>query len=81
MLIAVTPQGTISFISEAWGGRASDKFITEHSGVLDKLEHGDLVLADRGFTIEDSVGLLVYIVLRCAVLRLQKGRSNYLAMK
>ena len=57
VLISVTPQGTISFIFEAWGGRASDKFITEHSGVLDKLEHGDLVLADRGFTIEDSVGL------------------------
>ena len=63
VLIAVTPQGTISFISEAWGGRAFDKFITEHSGVLDKLEHGDRVLADRGFTIEDSVGL--YCVKLC----------------
>ena len=57
MLIAITPQGTISFISQAWGGHASDKFITEHSGFLDVLSPGDLILADRGFTIEESVGL------------------------
>ena len=42
VLIAITPQGTISFISQAWGGRASDKFITEHSGFLDVLSPGDL---------------------------------------
>ena len=56
-LIGITPQGTVSFISKGWGGRASDKFITEHCGVLNKLLPGDLVLADRGFDIEDSVGL------------------------
>ena len=56
-LIAVTPQGTISFVSKGWGGRASDKYITEHCGILEHLIHGDLVLADRGFTIQDSVGL------------------------
>ena len=51
ILIAITPQGNISFVSKAWGGRVSDKYITE----LDKLLPGDLVLADRGFTIQDSI--------------------------
>ena len=56
-LISVTPQGTISFVSKAWGGRASDKYITEHCGILEHLLRGDLILADRGFTVQDSVGL------------------------
>ena len=56
-MIAASPQYTISYISKAWGGRVSDKYITEHCGVLDKLINGDLILVDRGFTINDSVGL------------------------
>lgn len=56
-LIGVTPQGVICFISNAYGGRASDKFITGDCGFLNKLIPGDLVLADRGFLIKDSVEL------------------------
>ena len=57
-LISITPQGSISFISKGWGGRASDKQITEQSGYLRNLTHGDIVLADRGFTITDSLALV-----------------------
>ena len=54
-LIGITPQGSISFVSQAWGGRVSDVHLTESCGILNKLMHGDLVIADRGFTIHNAV--------------------------
>ena len=50
-LISITPQGTVNFISKGYGGRASDKYITKNWT-------GDVVLADRGFNVEDSVAYI-----------------------
>jgi len=57
-LIGITPQGVTYFISSGWGGRVSDKFLTENSKLLDKLLPGDIILADRGFTISESVATM-----------------------
>lgn len=56
-LIGITPQGVISFISKGWEGRTSDKTITEKCGFLDMLLPGDLILADRGFDVDDAIGM------------------------
>ena len=56
-LIGITPQGSVAFISKGWGGRASDVYITKNCGLLQKLLPGDMVLADGGFTVQDSAGL------------------------
>ena len=56
-LIGVTPFGTISFLSECWGGRVSDKNLTQSSNFLNKLEQGDTILADRGFTVAEDLGV------------------------
>ena len=56
-LISICPQGVISFISKAWGGRTSDKYLTENCHILNRLLPGDIGLADRGFNISESVAL------------------------
>lgn len=45
------------YVSETWGGCTSDKYLTETCGFLKHLLPGDMVMADRGFTISESVSL------------------------
>ena len=46
ILIGITPQRIISYVSEAWNGKRSDKYVTENCDFLEHLKPGDVVMAD-----------------------------------
>ena len=52
VLLAVSPTGSIVFISRAWGGCVPDK-----CGFLEKVEAGDIILADCGFNVHDNIAI------------------------
>lgn len=52
-LIGVAPNGAIVYVSNLYEGSISDRAIVEKCGFLEYINPGDLVLADRGFLIED----------------------------
>ena len=54
-LIGISPTGFIIFLSDGYGGRASDKFIMKDSGFYSLLERNDEVMADRGFQIQEEL--------------------------
>ena len=57
-LIGISPSGAVTFISDLYPGSISDKELTRCSGILDLLEEGDSVMADRGFDIKEDLDLL-----------------------
>ncbi|PFX17608.1 hypothetical protein AWC38_SpisGene18065 [Stylophora pistillata] len=52
-LIGISPNVWATFVSSLYGGSISDRKIVEKSHFFDLLEQGDLVMADRGFDIQD----------------------------
>jgi len=52
-LIVIAPNGTVIFASELFPGSTSDKNVVFNCGILDLMETGDAVMADKGFTIKD----------------------------
>ena len=52
-LIGIAPHGAVTFVSKLYGGHCSDNAIVEDFGILQVLEEGGSVMADRGFEIQD----------------------------
>jgi hypothetical protein len=51
-LLGIAPHGAVTFISSLYTGSMSDVEITKLSGLLDLIEQGDDIMADKGFTIK-----------------------------
>ncbi|XP_072394121.1 LOW QUALITY PROTEIN: uncharacterized protein [Diabrotica undecimpunctata] len=60
-LVGVAPNGVVTFVSCLYPGSTSDKKIVKDCGILDHLEAGDLILADKGFLIKDIVPSGVHV--------------------
>ena len=60
--MGISPTGVVTFLSKLWGGgaggNASDEQIVKESRLLDLLEKGDSVMADKGFLIQDLLDAL-----------------------
>ena len=56
-LVGIVPKGGISFVSTLYGGSISDKELTQRSGLMEKLQYGDVIMADRGFNIQEMLAI------------------------
>lgn len=74
-MVGISPSGLITFVSKAYGGRASDKAIFEQSGILNKLNRGEAVMVDKGFLIDDACATHGVSVIRPPFLRKKKQLS------
>jgi len=54
-LVGISPKGVVTFVSEAYGGSASDHQIVERSELMktQQFECGDSITADRGIMVQD----------------------------
>ena len=53
-LISVAPNSAITYVSPAYGGRVSDKEIVMLCQFLDLFDPHDMIMADKGFSIQED---------------------------
>jgi hypothetical protein len=53
VLVGITPGGCVSFVSDAYGGSASDRQITERSELPKLFDAYDELMVDKGFNCDD----------------------------
>jgi len=54
-MVGCTPRGAVVYVSDAYGGSASDRQIIERSDVVKNFsfQEGDSIMADRGIMVQD----------------------------
>lgn len=57
-LIAVFPNGGACYVSDLLQGNVSDTEIFSESGILKHIEPQDVILADKGFNVQDPLNPL-----------------------
>jgi hypothetical protein len=68
----ITPSGLICKCTAAFGGRASDKVITAHTGIYELCDPGDGVMVDKGYAIEEECLDHMLVLIRPPFLRNNK---------
>lgn len=82
VLVGVSPGALITFVSDCFGGRASDKACVDESEILSKLEpFRDDVMVDKGFNIDKKCTTLGIGVVQPPFLRKQAQFSAQDAQK
>lgn len=57
VLVGISPTGLLTFVSDGFGGRTSDKACVEKSGMLNKLNSfRDDIMVDKSFNLDDICG-------------------------
>lgn len=69
LLISMSPLCNFNYVSQLYSGSISDKEIVSKSGFLEHLEHGDVIMADKGFNIQDILALYGSVLMAPPIMR------------
>ena len=57
LFISISPVPHINFVSNLYSGSMSDKELTKQCGFLELLNPDDVIMADKGFNVQDILAL------------------------
>uniref|UniRef100_A0A1S4M6H5 DDE Tnp4 domain-containing protein n=1 Tax=Ixodes scapularis TaxID=6945 RepID=A0A1S4M6H5_IXOSC len=75
-LVVIAPSEAITFLSQAWGGRVSDKEPMQKCGILNIVEQDDVFLVDRGFRCEEMFAVKGAKIVMPSLTKLQPQLSG-----
>lgn len=77
-IVGNSPGGLFTYHSDLYGGSASDRQLVERGELKKKCEPGDVIMTDRGFTVQDVFAFLDVTV---ATPHFTKGKGSLFVIK